>query len=333
MNMNPLISIIVPVYKVEEYLDECIQSILKQSYKNLEIILIDDGSPDRCPQLCDEYSNQDKRIRVIHKENGGLSDARNTGILASHGEYLLFIDSDDFWTSHQMVETLIQKLNEYPYSDIIFFGSTTIAGDKHYPSPTIDHTNIDGKSKIEGLEFLLRNGDIIPSCCKKMIRRDLLIRNNIFFKKGLLSEDWDWTIYLYIHAKTISAVNQNFYGYRKRKGSITSRIGIKHFNDILYIITKWNKDLKTIDISNKEKEIYFGFLAHIYSMTLALLYLADKSVKSEIQDKLKPMASILGYNINPKVKKTNLLYHVIGFNLTCKILQFYLKNRSKHKKT
>ena len=94
--MNPLISIIVPVYKVEEYLDDCVQSILSQSYKNIEIILVDDGSPDKCPQLCDEYSKQDKRIRVIHKKNGGLSDARNTGILASHGEYLLFEDSDDF---------------------------------------------------------------------------------------------------------------------------------------------------------------------------------------------------------------------------------------------
>lgn len=99
--MNPLISIIVPVYKVEQYLDECVQSIRKQTYTNLEIILVDDGSPDRCPEMCDEYARLDSRIKVIHKPNGGLSSARNIGIESSHGEWIYFLDSDDwivpFW--------------------------------------------------------------------------------------------------------------------------------------------------------------------------------------------------------------------------------------------
>ena len=92
---NLLVSIIVPIYKVEEYLDECVESIINQTYSNIEIILVDDGSPDRCPQLCDEWAKKDNRIKVIHKENGGVSSARNAGITLSKGEWIWFVDSDD----------------------------------------------------------------------------------------------------------------------------------------------------------------------------------------------------------------------------------------------
>ncbi len=93
---EPLISVIVPVYKVEKYFDECVESIVNQTYRNLEIILIDDGSPDNCPQMCDDWTKRDARIRVIHKENGGLSSARNAGLDVCKGEYIAFVDSDDF---------------------------------------------------------------------------------------------------------------------------------------------------------------------------------------------------------------------------------------------
>ena len=94
--MEELISVIIPVYKVEEYLDECVLSVIRQTYANLEIILVDDGSPDNCPRMCDEWATKDSRIKVIHKENGGLSDARNAGLDAAEGQYIAFIDSDDY---------------------------------------------------------------------------------------------------------------------------------------------------------------------------------------------------------------------------------------------
>ena len=94
--MQSTISVIIPVYKVEEYLEECLRSVINQTYNNLEIILVDDGSPDHCPQLCDEWSSKDSRIKVIHKENGGLSDARNAGMSIATGEYIAFVDSDDY---------------------------------------------------------------------------------------------------------------------------------------------------------------------------------------------------------------------------------------------
>ena len=93
---EPLVSVIVPVYKVEKYLDKCIESIVGQTYENLEIILVDDGSPDNCPTMCDEWAQKDSRIKVIHKENGGLSSARNAGLDACTGDYIGFVDSDDW---------------------------------------------------------------------------------------------------------------------------------------------------------------------------------------------------------------------------------------------
>ena len=104
--MNPLISVIVPVYKVEKYLNKCVQSIVNQTYKNLEIILVDDGSPDNCPEMCDEWAKKDSRIKVIHQENAGLAEARNSGISVATGEFFMFIDSDDY-AEPDMIELLL----------------------------------------------------------------------------------------------------------------------------------------------------------------------------------------------------------------------------------
>ena len=106
-----LISIIVPVYKVEKYLDKCINSIVSQTYKNLEVILVDDGSPDSCGKMCDEWTKKDTRIKVIHKENGGLSDARNFGLDCAKGKYIQFVDSDDY-IEKDMIEFLYKNLKE-----------------------------------------------------------------------------------------------------------------------------------------------------------------------------------------------------------------------------
>ncbi len=111
MKDNPLISVVIPVYKVEKYIRECVDSVLSQTYTNLDIILVDDGSPDECPRICEDYAVKDKRVRVIHKVNGGLSSARNAGIDAARGEYITFIDSDDY-VSRVYVEQLYYALNE-----------------------------------------------------------------------------------------------------------------------------------------------------------------------------------------------------------------------------
>ena len=115
--MDSLISVIVPIYNVEKYLERCVESIINQTYKNLEIILVDDGSPDNCPQMCDDYAKKDSRIKVVHKKNGGLSDARNAGMKVATGEYVSFIDSDDY-ISLDFYETLLETIVDND-SDIV----------------------------------------------------------------------------------------------------------------------------------------------------------------------------------------------------------------------
>ena len=123
----PLISVIVPVYKVERYLDRCIQSIVDQTYRNLEIILVDDGSPDRCPQICDSFAQKDDRVFVIHKHNGGLSSARNAGLEKAHGAFIGFVDSDDYIAS-DMYESLLTNLQKED-ADIAFTSSAHVYED------------------------------------------------------------------------------------------------------------------------------------------------------------------------------------------------------------
>ena len=120
-NKEPLISVIIPVYKVEKYLKRCIDSVINQTYKNLEIILVDDGSPDNCPKICDDYSKKDKRIKVIHKKNGGVSAARNKGLKLSNGDYIVFVDSDD-WLEYNFVEEMLTNLrkNKVDYFFVLY---------------------------------------------------------------------------------------------------------------------------------------------------------------------------------------------------------------------
>ena len=129
--LNPQISIIVPIYKVEKELGRCVNSLRHQTLKNIEIILVDDGSPDKCPQMCDEYAKQDNRIKVIHKVNGGLSDARNDGLMQARGQYILFVDSDDY-IRHNACEILYSNAAK-DYLDIVVTDAIKIENETDLP--------------------------------------------------------------------------------------------------------------------------------------------------------------------------------------------------------
>lgn len=215
-----LVSVIVPVYKVEKYLSKCIESIINQTYKSLEIILIDDGSPDNCGNICDEYAKKDNRIRVIHKQNGGLSDARNAGIVASSGEYLMFIDSDDY-IHPEMILKLYKRLIK-DGSDMALCGFSYV--DEN--GEGIDKMNQKSPIKDEVLnktEFF--NKALKASgcwyyviACNKLYKKEIF--NNIKFPLGKIHED-EFIIHKIIDkCDKISCVSDNLYYYVQRTGSI-----------------------------------------------------------------------------------------------------------------
>lgn len=217
MSDNELISVIVPIYKVEKYLRKCVNSIINQTYKNLEIILVDDGSPDNCPKICDEYANHDSRIKVIHKENGGLSDARNAGMKVATGEYISFIDSDD-WIEDNMFEILLEQIivNE---CDIASCGINMVWEDNR---PTELLFPFEGKFIISGaenaLDHLISNKYIIQTVWNKLYRKDII--ENISFPFGKINEDEYWTWQAVAASERIVCLGKPMYNYLQREGSI-----------------------------------------------------------------------------------------------------------------
>ncbi len=322
---SPLISVIVPIYKVEEYLLDCVKSITAQTYKNLEIILVDDGSPDRCPEMCDQLAAEESRIKVIHKPNGGLSDARNAGIEASTGEYVFFVDSDDYWINNHCVTDLVECLDNNEGADIIFFGRTTFIGDNVYVTMPPQPKNINTQGKTHALAALLRESDFISSACQKLIRLSLLKDNKVYFEKGMLSEDLDWSIRLYLIANKYGSVYSPFYGYRKREGSITQSFNSRHASDLFKILNKWDKALD----NRPEDEPFRGYLAYVYSCALGTIGLLPSQERKEYRRLFRQFVHLLNHDVNPKVHKVKILYKFLGYNLTGWVLTSFLKYRPK----
>lgn len=217
MNKDCLISIIVPVYKVEKYLDRCVRSLVNQTYKNLEIILVDDGSPDNCPKMCDEWAKKDSRIKVIHKENGGLSDARNKGFEQSLGEYILFVDSDDY-IDEKMVEIMYNRIIEDKTDMCICDFSTFEDGQNPNKNFTMEPKVISAEKTLKSLIYDKSNVYFVVAW-NKLFRRELL--EKVKFPKGRIHED-EFTCHRFIgECKTISCIYNPLYFYYMREGSIT----------------------------------------------------------------------------------------------------------------
>lgn len=238
----PKITIIVPVYNTETYLDKCIDSLVNQTYQNLEIILVDDGSPDLCPQKCDEWSEKDKRIKIIHKSNGGLSDARNAGIEISTGEFIMFVDSDDF-VDVNIVEDLytLQKKTD---SDIVcggFYkyikGSVYKIYNEFITSELVEFTS------MEQLGNML-NSETDCSSCGKLYKRSLI--SNHRFIKNRYNEDIIFLFEVYANCTKIIYTNKRYYYYRDTEGSITHILSEKTMHVIKNML-----EMEQMAIENK----------------------------------------------------------------------------------
>lgn len=216
MTTDIKISVIVPIYNVEAYLPKCIDSILNQSYKNLEIFLIDDGSPDRCGEICDEYAKKDRRIKVIHKKNGGLSDARNVAIDVCTGEYLTFIDSDDT-VSVEHIETLYHLVEKYQCKLSVGQWQTYKEGTKlKIKQPKEKEILYDSPQKAVSVMYYQEEFD--NAACVKLYHRSLF--ENIRFPIGLVYED-DYTVYqLLFKSDKVAYTNHITYYYLLRADSI-----------------------------------------------------------------------------------------------------------------
>ena len=307
------VSFIIPIYNVEKYLEQCVDSVLNQTYQNIEVILVDDSSPDGCPAICDNYAQKDHRVKVVHKPNGGLSDARNAGFNVATGDYVIFMDSDDFWVSKDELETLMTKVRENPECDFIGFNCSYYYQESKIYRKWVAYNDCLAipADKDTAMCALVASGTMPMSACLKIIKRQSLADIGLTFKKGLLSEDIPWFIDLLEGCKQCMFINQYIYAYRQNvSGSITHSGGERSFNSLFSILKSEIEKIEYRSFNDAAKKSLYSFLAYEYCILLSALSSLSESKK--MRKELYTYKWLLQYTDNPKVKMTSRVYRILG---------------------
>ena len=314
----PLFSIIVPVFKVEEYLEKCIDSILSQSFQDFELLLIDDGSPDRCGEICDSYATKESRVKVRHKKNGGLSSARNEGLDMAKGDYVMLVDSDDYINDPQGLETIADRIRQKG-EDIILYGckNQNIVTSKSYISRGGYNMNVIDKEDKNATLLYLYNSNNFPGSAWIMVTRRYLIENiPLRFVTGETAEDFFWNENLLYHAKSIGAVDLPLYTYIiGRSNSITSGSSVAGIKGMMHAVSDWRNK------TNKEGLIGITrFLARTYTISLMSWNNLEKDERKETLPLLQANKDILK---EADLTCYTILYHIIsifGTTLPAKLI-------------
>ncbi len=291
-----MISVIVPVYKVEKYLDRCVKSILSQSFRDFELILVDDGSPDGCPALCDRYADGYDNVVTLHKENGGLSDARNHGVLAARGEYVTFIDSDDYVSSDylEVLDSMRRK-----YGARVCVGGIVPFREGGEPEESRDLSELVFTPE-EALGSMFYQQDLDTSACCILLPRSMAME--FPFPKGRYHEDEFTTYKYYSNAEKIAVSRKSLYFYMQRESSIMHSLGLDSFDEIEAadgLVTFCEKNfpglvraaeskkfsdycqvlLKTADLEKDAPDIYRKILSYLKEVRWSIL--TDKNTRKK----------------------------------------------------
>lgn len=311
-----LFSIIIPIYKVESYLSKCIESVCSQTFDDYELILVDDGSPDNCPLLCDEWASRDTHIKVIHKSNCGLSSARNAGLDIAQGKYILFIDSDDFWCDDLLLEKLNERICMFE-EDVILLGVKNVNSDGTEVI-TRGHYNLEVLNlhdKLRTFDELEHTRNYPGSAWVMCVYRPLIEKMNLRFKLGVTGEDMEWIFKLLINCCCIGAIAGIHYSYIQRDNSITSN---PNFSFILGYCNAFDVYLKD------------GIGTHLLDTYVMKLYLQCVKNYNQLNndDKIKAKSQLTKYLHILKICGAIKYYYVIkilGFSCSSYLVDFAYK--------
>lgn len=313
--MDDLISVIVPVYNVESYLERCVDSIIDQTYKNLEILLIDDGSTDKSGKICDRIAKKDERITVYHKLNGGLSDARNYGIDHAHGKFITFVDSDDI-ISIKMIEELFRLIKVYN-SDISICDPIHIFEKKLERNKFEDATDVKCLSSKNALNMMFYQKDFLVSAWGKLYKRDLF--RTIRFPIGMLFEDIAIMYELFSICQNIVYSNAKYYGYIHRENSITTKQFSHKDLDILKICDSLEDFSKSHPYCEKSIRSYIvGANFRIYLNAPRTAEYSSVIIKNKKTISKNAFAVLQDSNVRRKLKIALILF-LVNKNLLKKI--------------
>lgn len=316
--MDSLISVIVPIYNVEKYLDRCVDSIINQTYKNLEIVLVDDGSLDNCPKMCDDYAEKDSRIKVVHKENGGLSDARNAGMKVATGEYVSFIDSDDY-VSLDFYETLLDTIVDNN-SDIVECGVVKFYEDNSFDKYS-DDLKVTNYDTLDGLEGLINENPFKQHVWNKLYKSSIAL--DIPYEVGKLNEDEFWTYQIFGKAKKVTRIYKTMYYYFQRGSSIMGKgYNIKRLDALEGKMNRQayiEKNFPTL--TTKAKVDLYGSCMFAYQSVLKFMSGKDKKKAIKIIKDYKNRCKLTTDEINSVTDSSKKYYKLakLNFYLCCKI--------------
>ena len=315
MRENSCISVIVPVYCVEQYLEKCVSSIVNQTYKNLEIILVDDGSPDNCPQLCDDWQKKDKRIRVIHKENGGLSDARNAGLRASSGELVMFVDSDD-WIAPEMAEKMEFAMRTY-HADMVLCQFAKVFPDGREVKWFSAGKDAAVYGQRELLDKLVRDEEISNHVWRRLYKRKLIPDD--IFPKGKNYEDIYVMVELSGICNTFVSLDAVYYYYRQNASGILQN---KSYKNMLNYLEGLKKNYSDIQRNYPELKIEIDY-AKARTTTYAWEDLhASKKMTEEEKKEIRSKIAQWGADLSSEALSKMFWRQRVYYNLIMKQKEF-----------
>ena len=323
-----LLSFILPVYNVEDYMHECVDSILRQITQECEVILVDDGSGDSSGKICDRYAAQWDCVKVIHKKNGGLSSARNAGLPAAGGRYITFVDSDDR-IAPGSVDKLLAWIRNHG-ADLCF-----LQAEKFFPDGSrislgeqIESAGLRGKDRAAALAYLSGRPKYPGSAWAKLYRREYLEENDLHFPHDRrYSEDLGFIRDCMLCAGSFDAVEVPYYGYRQnRQGSITNRVTSKNFFDLFRFVAE-SAELLTRDKMPKDdiSQYMMRFVGYEYLILFYLYRFLPAQDRKQAGEKLKEYQWILQYASGARGRMVAVSCRVLGIGLTSRLLELYRK--------
>lgn len=328
--MDKKLSFVLPVYKVEKYLPQCLDSILTQATEECEAVLVDDGSPDNSGAICDAYAEKYPNVKVVHIPNGGNSAARNLGADMAEGKYICFVDSDDY-IDPQSVDKLLDWINKSD-ADVCFLQAAKVFPDgKLVPlGEGMTAEGLRGKTREEALRFMAGCPKYPGGPWAKLLKREFLIRNNIRFPSDRrLCEDLFYTLDIYLAAESFDALDFPYYYYRQNvAGSITSTVTPRYYFDkarfVTYVAAEFSENQKPKDAVS---ESALSFAAYEYSILIWHLVEMTGEDGDRAYRFLKDYRWVLAYGKSTKTKLIHAAVSLLGLRLTARLLDAYMKNR------
>lgn len=316
-------SIIVPVYNVAPFLSQCVSSVLNQTYKNFELLLIDDGSTDSSSQICDNYADADNRVQVIRQSNQGLSAARNQGIDHAVGIYLLFLDSDDYWHDSQVLERIDSRLTA-TQPDVLSFNYVKFTGSS-FALPYFRHSE-DMPRNIpceQLLDYQLHHNLWIACAWNKVVKRALFASGKLRFQCGITAEDIDWCFRLALQAETFDYSSDVVVCYRQRATSISRGITPERIGVLLDNI---DRCLDLMKNDNTKAQILKPYISYQYATAIyRMAFITPNAQYRQLLTRITRNRNILRWSNDNKVRLIYLLDSIAGIGFVIKLLRIHEK--------